>query len=59
MRQPSDNSAALEAFIACKTEIDTILTRLAVPSAEHFNCTSDEVTGADVGTLGSYLRQLP
>jgi hypothetical protein len=59
MRQPSDNSAPLEALIASKTEIDNDPDPPRCLSAEHFNCTSDEVTWADVGTLGSYLRQLP
>ena len=56
MCQLSDRSTALAAFIARKAEIDTILARLAALSAEHFNCTPDEITWADVGTLGSYLE---
>jgi hypothetical protein len=58
MRQLPDNSAVFAAFIVRKTEIDTVLTRLAALSAEHFNCTPDEVTWADVETLGSYLQRL-
>jgi hypothetical protein len=58
VRKPSDNVDALAAFIACKSEIDTILTRLAALSAEHFNCTPEEITWVDVGTLGSYLQRL-
>ena len=50
-----NNSAAIAAVVARKAEIDTNLTRLAALSAEHFNCTSDEVTWADVG---SYLERL-
>ena len=46
------------ALIGCKAEIDIILDRLAALSAEHFNCVPDEVTWADVGTLGSYLQRL-
>jgi len=40
----SDNADALAAFIARKSEIDTILARLDALSAEHFNCTPDEIT---------------
>jgi hypothetical protein len=53
-----DNSGALGAFIASKTEIDTILARIAALSAEHFNRAPDDVTWADVGTLGGYLKGL-
>ncbi len=58
MHQPTNNSAALAAFIARKTEIDTILARLAAFSAEHFNAMPDAVTWADAGTLGNYLESL-
>jgi hypothetical protein len=58
VRHATDNSQALAAFIACKAEIDTILTRLTTLSAEHFNGTPDDITWADVGTLSSYLEGL-
>jgi hypothetical protein len=58
MRKPKDNSAAIAAFIAQKTKIDTILARLAALSAEHFNCSPDAITWGDVGTLSSYLGWL-
>ena len=58
MRQPSDNSAALAAFIARKNEIDTILGRLATLSVNHFNRAPDDVLWADVGTLSGYLKGL-
>ena len=38
-----NRDAALNAFIAKKTEIDQMLTRLQVLSADHFNCHPDEV----------------
>jgi len=57
MRQPSDNSAALAALMARKTEIDTILARLAALSAEHFIRVPDDVSWADVGTLLALLWQ--
>jgi hypothetical protein len=53
-----DNSDALAAFIARKTEIDTILARLAALGADHFDRTPGDVTWADVGTLGGYLKGL-
>jgi hypothetical protein len=53
-----NNSAALAAFIARKFEIGEILARLAALSTEHFNCIPNEITWADVGTLGSYLERL-
>jgi hypothetical protein len=52
----SSNSQALAAFVAHKSEIDTILTRVAALSAEHFDRAPDDITWADVGTLGSYLE---
>jgi hypothetical protein len=58
VRYATDNSQALAAFIACKAEIDTILTRLTTLSAEHFNRTPDDISWADVGTLGGYLLGL-
>lgn len=58
MRKPSDNGQALAAFITRKTEIDTILARLTRLSDEHFNRTPEDVSWADVGTLGGYLEQL-
>ena len=58
MSKAPNNSAALAVFVARKSEIDAILTRLAALSGEHFNCSPDEITWADVGTLGSYLERL-
>ena len=58
MDKVPNNSTALAAFIARKAEFDAILARLAALSAEHFNCTPDEVSWADVGTLRSYLQRL-
>jgi hypothetical protein len=44
MGKAPNNASALAAFVARKSEIDAILTRLAALSAEHFNCIPDEVT---------------
>jgi hypothetical protein len=53
-----DNSDALAAFIARKTELDTILVRIAALSTDHFNRAPDDVSWADVGTLSGYLKGL-
>jgi hypothetical protein len=58
MQKFPDNSGAFAAFIASKTGIDTILARIAALSAEHFNRAPDDVTWADVGTFGGYLKGL-
>ena len=58
MRKSPDSSEALAAFIAHKAEIDAILARLSALSNEHFSRAPDDVSWADVGTLGSYLEGL-
>jgi hypothetical protein len=58
MRKFPDSSEAFAAFIAGKTEIDTILACLTDSSAEHFKRTPDEITWRDVGALSSYLQSL-
>jgi hypothetical protein len=58
MRGTAKNSDALTAYITRKAAFDTILARLTALSAEHFNTSPDDVTWADVGTLGSYLDSL-
>ena len=58
MRESPDNSEALAAFIAHKAEIDAILARLAALSADHFDRAPDDITWANVGTVGSYLDGL-
>jgi hypothetical protein len=58
MSKSPDNAAALAAFIAGKTEIDTILARLTAPSSDHFGREPDAVNWGDVGTLASYLKGL-
>ena len=56
--KPRDNSDALAAFIAKKTEIDTMLARLIALSSDHFGCDPEAVNWGDVGTLASYLKGL-
>ena len=58
MRQTTDNSEALAAFITRKMEIDMILARLTALSGEHFNTMPDAVTWAHVVSLGGYLEGL-
>ena len=49
---------ALDAYIARKAEIDTMLARLKALSDDHFNVATDEVTWGDVGTLAHYAELL-
>ena len=49
---------ALDAFIAKKAEIDTMLARLTALSEVHFNVAPDEVTWGDVGSLAHYAELL-
>lgn len=58
MPRTRSNDQALEAFIARKAEIDTMLARLAELSAEHFQVAPEEVHWGHVGTLASYTELL-
>ena len=49
---------ALDAFIARKVEIDTMLARLTALSDEHFNVGPDEINWGHVGTLAHYAELL-
>ena len=49
---------ALDAFIARKAEIDTMLARLKTLSDEHFNVGPDEINWGHVGTLAHYAELL-
>jgi len=53
-----NREAALNAFIAKKTEIDTMLARLQALSDDHFNCDPDEINWGNVGTLEHYAGLL-
>ena len=60
-RRATDNSKALDAFLAAKIEIDTMLERLTALSADHFDADPDEVNWGHVGTLNHHaglLRQI-
>jgi hypothetical protein len=53
-RTATDNTAALNAFMAKKMEIDAMLARLQALSDDHFEARPDEINWGDVGTLGHY-----
>ena len=57
-RRQQNNDEALNAFIATKAEIDTMLQRLQSLSDEHFNTHPYEVSWGDVGTLQHYAARL-
>ena len=57
-RRATDNTKALDAFIAAKTEIDAMLERLAALSADHFEISPDEINWGHVGTLSHYAELL-
>ncbi len=57
-RRTQDNTKALDAFIAAKTEIDAMLERLAALSADHFETNPDEINWGHVGTLNHYSAKL-
>jgi hypothetical protein len=50
-RRATDNTKALEAFLAAKFEIDAMLARLAAFSTDHFQASPDEIHWGHVGTL--------
>jgi hypothetical protein len=49
---------ALDAYIARKAEIDTMLARFKALSDEHFGVAPDEVDWSHVGTLAHYAELL-
>ena len=57
-RRATDNTKALDAFIAAKTEIDAMLERLAALSADHFETSPDEINWGRVGTLNHHRDRL-
>ena len=60
-RRATDNTKALDAFLAAKIEINTMLERLTALSADHFDADPDEVNWGHVGTLNhqaGLLRQI-
>ncbi len=57
-RRSTDNTKALDAFLAAKIEIDAMLERLAALSDEHFETSPDEIHWGHVGTLNHYRAKL-
>ena len=60
-RRATDNSKALNAFLAAKREIDGMLARIKTLSDDHFDTDPDAINWGDVGTLNHYaslLRQI-
>ncbi len=58
MSKRREPSKAIDAFIAKKAEIDTMLARLQTLSDEHFNWSPEEINWSHVGTLGHYAELL-
>lgn len=60
-RAAATNDKAMAAFLAAKTEFDTMLARLQALSDDHFDTHPHEISWGDVGTLQHYaglLRQI-
>ena len=57
-KQPAGDGKALAAFIARKTEIDTMLDRLKALSDEHFHADPDTLHWGHVGDLEHYAGLL-
>ena len=59
MHEPhKDDSEAVEAFLAKKAEIDTMLARLTALSAEHFKTEPETLHWGHVGNLEFYASLL-
>ena len=54
----SNRESALDAFMARKADIDTMLARLTALSADHFDTSPEEINWGHVGTLGHYAGLL-
>lgn len=57
-RRAASNDKALDAFIAAKAEIDTMLERLKALSDDYFETHPDEIHWGHVGTLKHYAGLL-
>ncbi|MBW7851032.1 MAG: hypothetical protein H3C38_11090 [Rhodospirillales bacterium] len=57
-RRATDNSKAIDAFVAAKLEIDAMLDRLQALSADHFDTSPDAINWGHVGTLSHYREKL-
>ena len=57
MKRYKDNSEAVDAFLAKKAEVDTMLARLVNLSAHHFNTDPGTLHWGHVGNLEFYASQ--
>ena len=57
-RRATDNTKALDAFLAAKFEIDAMLARLQALSDDHFNFDPDAVNWGSVGSISSVASDL-
>ena len=58
MKKRSDNTTAIDAFLAKKAEFDAMLARLQTLSADHFNWAPDEINWGHAGTMALYAEML-
>ena len=56
MRRTTETTTALDAFVARKAEIDTMIERLKTLSDDHFGYAPDDIDWGHVGTLGYYAE---
>jgi hypothetical protein len=58
MTKRSENTQAIDAFIARKADFDAMLARLQTLSADHFNWTPEEINWGHAGTMAHYAEML-
>jgi hypothetical protein len=58
MMKRTDNTQAIDAFLAKKAEFDAMLVRLQSLSADHFNWTPEEINWGHAGTMAHYAEML-
>ena len=58
MTKRSDNTQAIDAFIARKSDFDAMLARLQTLIADHFNWTPEEINWGHAGTMAHYAEML-
>jgi hypothetical protein len=57
-RRATDNTKALDAFLAAKFEIDAMLERMKALSDDYFETHPEEINWGHVGTLNHYASLL-
>jgi hypothetical protein len=57
-RTPTNNDAALAAFMGRKIEIDALLERIQSASDDHFGTEPEAVNWGDAGSLGFVAERL-